>query len=140
MKYSVEYSKAAVRDLDRVWSEVFRASRSYDITERYLNDLMDIVESKSEYPLSGAPLYYEDRFTGYYFVRISCILSSGKRTNSCRQSLVWKKRLYTDSAIRHRSVISEHCTQLLKIMFIDKRFFDFVLCIIGESVDLCLND
>ena len=60
MKYSVEYSKAAVRDLDRVWSEVFRASRSYDITERYLNDLMDIVESKSEYPLSGAPLYYED--------------------------------------------------------------------------------
>lgn len=68
MKYSVEYSKAAVRDLDRVWSEVFRASRSYDITERYLNDLMDIVESKSEYPLSGAPLYYEDRFTGYYFV------------------------------------------------------------------------
>ena len=43
MKYSVEYSKAAVRDLDRVWSEVFRASRSYDITERYLNDLMDII-------------------------------------------------------------------------------------------------
>ena len=37
-------------------------------TERYLNDLMDIVESKSEYPLSGAPLYYEDRFTGYYYV------------------------------------------------------------------------
>ena len=77
MKYSVEYSKAAVRDLDRVWSEVFsdrvwsevfRASRSYDITERYLNDLMDKVESKSEYPLSGAPLYYEDRFTGYYYV------------------------------------------------------------------------
>ena len=67
MKYSVEYSKAAVRDLDRVWSEVFRASRSYDITERYLNDLMNIVESKSEYPLSGAPLYYEDRFTGYYY-------------------------------------------------------------------------
>lgn len=68
MKYSVEYSKAAVRDLDRVWSEVFRATRSYDITERYLNDLMDKVESKSEYPLSGAPLHYEDRFTGYYYV------------------------------------------------------------------------
>ena len=23
---------------------------------------------RSEYPLSGAPLYYEDRFTGYYYV------------------------------------------------------------------------
>ena len=23
---------------------------------------------RSEYPLSGAPLYYDDRFTGYYYV------------------------------------------------------------------------
>ena len=68
MKYSVAYSKAAVRDLDRVWFEVFKASRSYDVTERYLNDLMDKVESKAEFPKSGAPLYYEDRLTGYYYV------------------------------------------------------------------------
>lgn len=68
MKYSVEYSPYAIRDLDRMWTEVFKASRSYDITERYLNDLMDKVESKAEHPKSGAPLYYEDRLTGYYYV------------------------------------------------------------------------
>ena len=39
MKYKVEYSKAAIRDLDRVWTEVFEASKSYDITEKYMNDL-----------------------------------------------------------------------------------------------------
>ena len=68
MKYKVQYSKAAIRDLDRVWSEVFGASKSYDITEKYLNDLMDQVEAKADHPKSGSPLYYQDRFTGYYFV------------------------------------------------------------------------
>ena len=41
MKYKVEYSKIAIRDLDSVWIEVFEASKSYDIAEKYINDLMD---------------------------------------------------------------------------------------------------
>ena len=48
MKHIIKYSKAAVRDLDRVWSEVFEASALF--------------------PESGTPLYYEDSFTGYYYV------------------------------------------------------------------------
>ena len=68
MKYKVEYAKAAIRDLNRVWSEVLEASKSYDLTTRHIDDLMDKVESKADYPQSGSPLYYEDRFTGYYFV------------------------------------------------------------------------
>ena len=47
MKHKVQYSKAAIRDLDRVWAEVFEASRSYDITEKYIDDLMDKVESEA---------------------------------------------------------------------------------------------
>ena len=68
MRCKVKYSKAAVMDLDRVWSEVFEASKDYDIAAQYVNDLMDKVEEKAEHPKSGAPLYYEDSFTGYYFV------------------------------------------------------------------------
>ena len=46
----------------------FEASKDYDIAAQYVNELMDKVEAKAEHPKSGAPLYYEDSFTGYYFV------------------------------------------------------------------------
>ena len=68
MKYKVEYSRAAIRDLDRVWSEVLEASKSYEITERYIEELLDKVEEKADHPKAGSPLYYENTFTGYYFV------------------------------------------------------------------------
>ena len=63
MKYKVKYSKIAIRDLDRIWSEVFEASKNQNITIKYIDDLMEKIESKS-----GSPLYYENRFTGYYYV------------------------------------------------------------------------
>ncbi len=68
MKYQVKYSKAAVRDLDRVWFEVFEASKDLRVTEEYISELMDKIEAKALFPESGAPLYYEDAFTGYRFV------------------------------------------------------------------------
>ena len=68
MKYEVKYSKVAIRDLDRVWSEVLEVSKSYDITTKYIDDLIDKVVAKADQPKSGSPLYYEDSFTGYYFV------------------------------------------------------------------------
>ena len=67
-KYSVKYSKSAIRDLDRVWDEVFEASRDVDITRKYLEELLDKIDAKADYPRSGSPLYYEDMFTGYYYV------------------------------------------------------------------------
>ena len=75
MSCQVEYSKAAIRDLDRVWAEVFEASKNIDITERYLEELLDKVEKKSDYPKSGTPLYYENTFTGYYFVVFNAYLA-----------------------------------------------------------------
>ena len=75
MKYKVQYSKSAIRDLDRVWAEVFEASKSYDITKKCIDDLMDKVEAKADYPKSGSPLYYQDSFTGYYFVVFKAYLA-----------------------------------------------------------------
>ena len=75
MSYQVEYSKAAIRDLDRVWAEVFEASKDVEITERYIEELLDKVEKKSDYPKSGSPLYYENSFTGYYFVVFKAYLA-----------------------------------------------------------------
>ena len=68
MSYRVNYSKVAIQDLDRVWDEVYESSKSYDVTDKYVNELMDRVEEKADFPKSGAPLYFEDSFTGYYFV------------------------------------------------------------------------
>ena len=68
MKTTVHYSKEAIRDLDRIRSEVMEASKSRDVTDQYLEGLLDKIEAKADYPESGAPLYYEDLFTGYYFI------------------------------------------------------------------------
>ena len=68
MSYRIEYSQAAIRDLDRVWNEVYEASKEADIATRYVDGLMDCVAEKRAFPKSGAPLYYENGFTGYYYV------------------------------------------------------------------------
>lgn len=68
MKYQIEYSRIAIRDLDRIWNEVFEASKDHDTEQKYLGDLMDKIEARAENPKTGAPLYYQDLFTGYYFI------------------------------------------------------------------------
>lgn len=75
MSFQVEYSKAAIRDLDRVWAEVFEASKNIEITEKYIEELLDKFEKKSDYSKSGSPLYYENTFTGYYFVVFKAYLA-----------------------------------------------------------------
>ena len=75
MSCQVKYSKAAIRDLDRVWTEVFEASKDIEITKKYIEELLDKVEKKSDYPESGSPLYYENSFTGYYFIVFKAYLA-----------------------------------------------------------------
>ena len=62
------YSPRAEADLFRIQDEVLAASGDREVTERYLTELMDRVEAKAQYPRSGTPLYWLDRFTGYYYV------------------------------------------------------------------------
>ncbi len=68
MKYQIVYSKTALRDLDRVWNDVFEASKNDNTALKYINELMSKVEAKADNPKSGAPLYYQDLFVGYYFI------------------------------------------------------------------------
>ncbi len=82
MKYAVKYSRKALSDLDRIWEEVFAASQDYEITEKYIDSLLDKIEAKADYPQSGPPLYYEDRFTGYYFVVFKLYMAFYRLDNS----------------------------------------------------------
>lgn len=66
--YTVKYSPKALEDLDTVWEGVFAASKSYDITKKYLNDILDMVDTKADFPFSGSPLIFNDMFTGYYYL------------------------------------------------------------------------
>ena len=75
MKYKVKYSPAAVRDLDHVWFEVYEASVNISTATCYINELMEKAEQKADFPMSGAPLYYEDHFTGYYYVVFKAYLA-----------------------------------------------------------------
>lgn len=68
MKCEVKYSRVAVRDLERVWADVYEASKSVDIAERYIEELLDKIEGRADSPESGSPLYYENGFTGYRFI------------------------------------------------------------------------
>ena len=67
-KYEVVYSQQAIRDLDDVWEQVAMASKDHDITEKYLDDLLDAIEAMATHPKTGIPLYYGETFTGYYHV------------------------------------------------------------------------
>jgi len=75
MKHAIVYARDAVRDLDRIWEEVFSSSQDYDTTALYLEELQDKIEAKRDYPQSGIPLYYRENFTGYYFVRHKAYLA-----------------------------------------------------------------
>ena len=68
MSYQIQYSPIAVRDLDRVWAEVFAASQTPEIAAKYVDDLMNHILGKKVFPKSSSPLYYEGTFTGYYFI------------------------------------------------------------------------
>ena len=83
MKYTVKYSKLAILDLERIKTEVFSASKSPDIAEKYIDDLMDKIEAKALMPKSGTPLYYKELFTGYYFVVFKAYISFYRIEDSC---------------------------------------------------------
>lgn len=68
MSYKLRYSPEALDDMDRVWSEVWQASRDYDTADKYINDLRDQIRKKIDFPKSGSPLSYMGEFTGIYMV------------------------------------------------------------------------
>ena len=68
MSYVIRYSPSARRDIETVWDDVFSASASLDVADRYVTDFLDVIAQKREFPESGIPLYYRGLFTGFYSV------------------------------------------------------------------------
>ena len=66
--YLLRYTPQAMRDMDSVWDEVYQASKSYDIADKYIKDFIDTITKKKPFPTSGIPLRYKGLFTGFYFI------------------------------------------------------------------------
>ena len=66
--YLLRYTLQAMRDMDSVWDEVYQASKSYDIADKYIKDFIDTITKKKQSPTSGIPLRYKGLFTGFYFI------------------------------------------------------------------------
>lgn len=66
--YKIRYTPEAVRDMEAVWDGVYEASKEPDIADSYVNDFIDEIEKKKQFPLSGIPLVYRGLFTGFYVI------------------------------------------------------------------------
>ena len=67
-KYKIRYAPEAMRDMEAVWDDVFEVSKESDVADRYVNDFIDEMEKKKQFPLSGIPIVYRGLFTGFYAV------------------------------------------------------------------------
>jgi plasmid stabilization system protein ParE len=68
MIYEISYSPTALRDLDNVWDDVFGVSKDLDTADNYVNGILNKIKEMENRPKTGIPLYYDDIFTGVYFV------------------------------------------------------------------------
>lgn len=68
MDYEIVYSPIALADMDQAWDEVYEASSDFDIADKYIADLRTKLKKVSKRPKTGERLYYEDIFTGIYYV------------------------------------------------------------------------
>ena len=48
--YLLRYTPQAMRDMDSVWDEVYQASKSYDIADKYIKDFIEILYLIFDYP------------------------------------------------------------------------------------------
>ena len=69
------YSPEALADLDRVWYEVWEASRDLITTERYIEDFRNEIRNKIPFPKNGTPLLWNGIFTGIYFIPFKAYLA-----------------------------------------------------------------
>lgn len=49
MSYVVRYSPSARKDIDKVWDDMFSASASLEVTERYITDFLDVIAQKRSF-------------------------------------------------------------------------------------------
>lgn len=54
--------------MDEVWDGVYEASKESEVADRYVDDFINEIAKKKQFPLSGIPLVYRGLFTGFYAV------------------------------------------------------------------------
>ena len=68
MEYKVRYTPSAQKDMDHIWDDVVEVSQSFDTADKYIDEFVDTIACKKNFPESGIPLYYRGLFTGFYSV------------------------------------------------------------------------
>ena len=68
MSYILRFTPDSLKDMEKVWDDVLEASQDYDTADRYVDDFLEVIAKKKDYPKSGIPLYYRGLFTGFYTV------------------------------------------------------------------------
>ncbi len=98
MKYRIEFSKAAIRDLDRMWAEVFEASRSNDTSNQYITDLLDFTEKNLSFQRPAARFITKTALP-------DIITSFSSHISS---SIVWKKKRWLSTGcFLEKAIISD---------------------------------
>ena len=68
MEYRIVYSDMALSDMDKAWDVIHDASMDIDTADNYIKALRANLKEISKHPKTGERLYYEDMFTGIYYV------------------------------------------------------------------------
>ncbi len=85
--YSLKYTPQAVRDMDSVWNEVYEASQSLDVADKYIQDFAEVIASKKHFPKSGTPLRYKGLFTGFYLLTFKKYVAFYRIKDDCIEVL-----------------------------------------------------
>ena len=83
MKYGIRFSPAALCDMEDVWAGVFAASKEEETADQYVQDFVDAIARKGEYPQSGIPLTYRGLFTGVYSVNFKAYKAFYRMKDDC---------------------------------------------------------
>lgn len=75
MNYDLVYSPMSLKDLDRIWMEVWEASGDLDTADQYIEDLRMAIRKKQKYPKTGMPLIYLGEFSGIYYLPFKAYLA-----------------------------------------------------------------
>ncbi|MBR2215056.1 MAG: type II toxin-antitoxin system RelE/ParE family toxin [Selenomonadaceae bacterium] len=68
MSYDVIYTVEAKSDVMQILADVTSASGSVMVAHRYTSELLAKIKARRDFPRSGKPLYYQEKFTGYYLL------------------------------------------------------------------------
>lgn len=66
--YKIRYTPDFDLDFESIKEEIRQVSCSDTIADKYMKDFILKIKKKQQFPESGIPLFYEDFFTGYYYV------------------------------------------------------------------------